>query len=51
MLNNDWQYTLEGTSMQHESHMGKRNQNELMAEIYSKSLVSATGKILLIKLS
>ena len=32
--------------MQHSGHMGKRNQTELMVEIYSKSLVRAIGKVL-----
>ena len=34
--------------MQHSGHMG---QTELMDEIYSKSLVRAVGKVLLMKFS
>ena len=32
-------------------HTGKKNYNELMVEIYAKSLVRATGKVLCTKLS
>ena len=32
--------------MQHSGHAFKKNHNELMVEIYSKSLVRAIGKVL-----
>ena len=35
--------------MQHSGHTGQYYQNELMVEIYSKSLVRAIGKVLLMK--
>ena len=41
---------LMGTDTQHSSHMGQHFSN-LMVEIYSKCLVRAIGKVLLIKLS
>ena len=37
--------------MQHSGHTGQNFQNELMDEIYSKSLVRAIGKVLRMKLS
>ena len=37
--------------MQHSGHIGQIFQNELMVEIYSKSLVRAIGKVLLMKFS
>ena len=37
--------------MQHSGHTGQNFQNELMVEIYSKSLVRAIGKVLRMKLS
>ena len=36
---------------QHNGHTGHFFQNELMVEIYSKSLLRAIGKVLLMKLS
>ena len=42
---------LMGTNTQHSGHMGKKNQNELMAEIYSKCPVRTIGKVLLMKVS
>ena len=35
--------TLKRHNTQHSGHMGKKNQTELMVEIYSKSLVRAIG--------
>ena len=41
-----------GAGMQYSGHMGKkRNQNEIMVEICSKSLVRAIGKVLRMKFS
>ena len=41
-----------GPGMQYSGHMGKkRNQNEIMVEICSKSLVRAIGKVLRMKFS
>ena len=37
--------------MQHSGQMGKENQSELMVDIYSKSLLRAIGKVLLMKFS
>ena len=37
--------------MQHSGHKGKKFQNELVVEIYSKSLVRAIGNVLCIKFS
>ena len=43
---------LKGPNRQHSGHMGQVFfQTELMVEIYSKSLVSAIGKVLLMKFS
>ena len=36
---------------QHSGHMGKKNQNEVMVEICSKSLVRAIGKVLRMEFS
>ena len=45
-------FILKGHNTQHSGHMGKKNvQTELMVEIYSKSLVRAIGKVLLVKFS
>ena len=38
-------------NMQRSGHMGQKCQTELMVEIYSKSLVRAISKVLLIKFS
>ena len=35
--------------MQHSGHMGKKNQTKIIVEIYSKSLIRAIGKVLLMK--
>ena len=37
--------------MQYSGHMGQNFQNELMVQIYSKSLINAIGKVLLMKFS
>ena len=37
--------------MQHSGHTGQNFHNELMVEIYSKSLVRAVGKVLVMKFS
>ena len=51
MLRQWWPTHLKGHNTQHSAHMGKKkSQNELMVEIYSKSLVRAIGKILHMKL-
>ena len=42
---------LKGTNTQHSGHTGNFFQTELMVEIYSKSLVRANGKLLLMKFS
>ena len=40
---------LKGHNTQHSGHTGHNFQNELMFEIYSKSLVRAIGKVLCMK--
>ena len=42
---------MEGHNTQHSGHTGHNLKNELLVEIYSKSLVRAIGKVLLMKLS
>ena len=42
---------LNGHNTQHSGHTDQSFQYELMVEIYSKSLVRATGKVLLINVS
>ena len=42
---------LKGTNTHHNGHMVKIFQTKVMVEIYSKSLVRAIGKVLLMKLS
>ena len=37
---------LKGTNTQHSGHRGQNFQTEFMAEIYSKSLARAIGKVL-----
>ena len=43
--------SLKGHNTQHSGHTGHFFQNELMVEIYSKSLVRTIGKVLLMKFS
>ena len=42
-------HSLKGHNTQHSGHMGEKNQNELMVEIYFKSLGRAIGKVLRMK--